>query len=297
MTARTKQSTRCAQPVIMTMPSGGRGVESAQESSSETPPLTKVRPVRIEEIRTDGDTQHRVLMNECVIRQYAELMAGGIQLPPVSIWYDGEYYWLSDGFHRLAAAQLMNWRKIGALIRNGNLNDARWDSYRANSDHGLRRTRRDLEIVIRRALSHPHAAQLSNVDIAKHLNIPETTLRRWRKRLSSSYGEDSTRVVSRGASTYAIDTARIGMARRPQQAKSLKVVGAELSEMKQHGSPDARRFFSVLTKWIQGSAGTDDCLRAIENIIKDLKGKSSKQNRNAYEPLSNGESSVGAVGE
>jgi hypothetical protein len=44
--------------------------------------------------------------------------------------------------------------------------------------------------------------------------------------------------------------------------------------MKERASPEARRFFSVLTKWVQGSAEIDDCLRAIENIVKDLQRNS-----------------------
>jgi hypothetical protein len=255
------------------IPSVAIGAEVQEGLASALPP-PKILQLEIEQIRTDGNTQHRCVIDGSLVRQYAELLARGTQLPPVSVWYDGADYWLSDGFHRLAAAQQLNWRTIGASIRNGSLNDAQWDSYRANSDHGLRRTRRELEAVVMRAIKHPRAAQLSNVEIAKHLNMPEATLRRWRKRLSSSSDEDSTRVVRRGTSTYAIDTARIGRTRRRKTARSLMIVASELAEMKERGSPEARRFFSVLSKWIQGAANIDDCLRAIETIVEDLKGQS-----------------------
>lgn len=202
-------------------------------------------------------------------------MEGGIRFPPVTVWYDGTSFWLSDGFHRLAAARLLTWSTISAAIHNGSMDDARWDSYQANSDHGLRRTKRDVETVVKRAINHPRAAQMSNVEIAKHLNMPEATLRRWRKRLSSSCDEDSIKVVTRGASTYAVDTIRIGNTRPPRRAKSLKALGSELSEMQDRSSPEIRRFLTVLTKWMHGSASADHCLRAIEQIVADLKGKSS----------------------
>jgi hypothetical protein len=58
------------------------------------------------------------------------------------------------------------------------------------------------------------------------------------------------------------------------------IVTSELAEMKERGSPEARRFFSVLSKWIQGAANIDDCLRAIETIVEDLKSQSF----NCYAP-------------
>jgi len=210
---------------------------------------------------------------------YAALMAEGVQFPPIKIWYDSTSYWLSDGFHRLAAARRQGSRTISAIIQQGSLIDARWDSYRANSEHGLRRTKRDLETVVARALKHPNAAKLSNVEIAKHLNMAEATLRRWRKRLSSSSDEDATRLVTRGERTYVLDTARIGKARPPHPRKSLKTLGLELAEMKQRGSPDACRLLSVVTKWASGGANAEHCLRAIEQIVAELKRGSSHNER------------------
>jgi hypothetical protein len=276
MTNPIRRSRGSGQPGITTLPSVDNGEHFPSGLASTLAP--KIHQLEIQQIRTDGGTQHRCVMDGSTVRHYAELLAGGIDLPPISVWYDGADYWISDGFHRLAAAQQLNWRSVRASIQQGSLSDARWDSYRANSDHGLPRTRRDLEIVVMRAIQHPRAAQLSNVEIAKHLNMPEATFRRWRKRLSSSIDEDGTRVVKRGASTYTLDTARIGRSRNPKPARSFKTVASELSEMKERASPEARRLFSVLTKWVQGSTEIDDCLRAIENIVKDLQRNSYKEN-------------------
>jgi hypothetical protein len=82
-----------------------------------------------------------------VIRQYAALMMGGVALPPVTVWFDGDNYWLTDGFHRIASAEQLGYREIQAAIRLGSLSDAQWDSYSANSHHGLRRSRRRFELL------------------------------------------------------------------------------------------------------------------------------------------------------
>ena len=125
------------------------------------------------------------------------LPAADTPFPPLRVWFDGSQYWLSDGFHRLAAAKRAGFKYVTASVENGSLEDAIWDSYGANSRHGLPRRRLDVIATIQRALLHPHATALSNVQIAKRIGIPETTLRRWRKRLSSPDGEDGVRLVTR----------------------------------------------------------------------------------------------------
>ncbi len=172
--------------------------------------LPVVQSLEICKIRKDGQTQHRSALQFSVIAEYAALMRAGVKFPPIRVWFDGADYWLSDGFQRVGACERIGVHHIKAEIHHGGLSDAQWDSYHANSTHGLRRTRADLEIVIRRALDHPKAATLSTVEIAKHLNLPEVTVRRWRRMLSSSYDEDKVRVVSRGKSTYLLKTADIG---------------------------------------------------------------------------------------
>jgi len=55
-------------------------------------------------IRLDGGTQPRARLNEKVIAEYAGDMRGGAEFPPVDVFYDGEVYWLADGYHRVSAA-------------------------------------------------------------------------------------------------------------------------------------------------------------------------------------------------
>ena len=141
--------------------------------------------------------RHRIAPDPQIVAEYAELMADGVDFEPVKVWWDGERYWLSDGFGRVGAAEIAEIPSIRAEIRLGTREDALWDSYAANSMQGERRKAAETERVIGLALLHPNSATLSNVEIAKHLNVTEITVRRWRGRLSSSPVEDSVRLVSR----------------------------------------------------------------------------------------------------
>jgi hypothetical protein len=148
-----------------------------------------------------GGTQNRPELRSSLVQEYALALKSGVELPPVRLWFDGHDYWMSDGFHRLKAAQLCKAQNIPAEVHQGSRDDARWDSYSANAHHGLRRTTRELLGIVERALQHPNARCLSNVELAKHLGVPEPTLRRWRKRLSPLTDERAVRTVNRNGST------------------------------------------------------------------------------------------------
>ena len=73
--------------------------------------------LKLEQISRDGGTQSRVAINHFVVEEYAELFREGITFPPVTIYYDGEFYWLADGFHRVQAAAVAGIESIAADIR------------------------------------------------------------------------------------------------------------------------------------------------------------------------------------
>jgi len=196
-------------------------------------------------------------------------MQDGIVFPPVRVWWDGDAYWLSDGFHRIAAAERAGFAEIRAEVHHGCLSDAQWDSYSVNTSHGLRRTATEAQRVIHLALQHPRAGDLSNLELARHLHIPETTLRRWRKRLSSPRGEDKVRIVTRGKATYPIATARIGANTRPRRTKSFGDLRSELEVMRGRASPKARRLLNTFGNWALGCASPSECLQATESIVND----------------------------
>jgi hypothetical protein len=199
-------------------------------------------------------------------------MKANVEFPPVRVWFDGKYYWLSDGFQRLEAANRIGKLQVAAEVLLGTLEDAKWDSFSVNGSHGVRRSAADLQEIIRRCIAHPKAAQLSNNQLARHLNVPEATFRRWRRRVSSSPGEDKVRIAVRGNATYPIKTVNIGKGHRRNDrcAKSCSVLEQELEEMKCSASPDTRRFLNIFGNWLRTKAKVSTTLDAIEGLVSEL---------------------------
>lgn len=226
------------------------------------------RDLQIDRIRRDGRTQSRLKLDQNIIRDYAELMRIGARFPPINVWFDGASYWVSDGFHRIAAAEECRRRTISAKVFRGDLSDAQWSSYASNAAHGLRRTKADIEAIIANALDHPSARRLSTNQIAKHIGVPEATLRRWRKRLSSS-GDEDCRVAVRGLNAYTIHVERIGKTTPVTRrcSKSKNALKENLNEMRASASPNARRVLNIIGNWIFCGTTASDCLSALESIL------------------------------
>lgn len=137
--------------------------------------------LELDKIRTDGGTQPRAALRIDVVEEYAELMRMGIEFPPVTVYFDGENYWLTDGFHRLKAArQARPGQPIEADVIQGSLSDAQWHSFGVNKTHGLRRSNEDKKRAVQAALNHPQAAGKSNGQIAAHCGVDEKTVRKYR---------------------------------------------------------------------------------------------------------------------
>jgi len=245
--------------------------------------LQEIMKLEIRRIRKDGGTQGRIVIDEAIVKEYATLMKVGVVFPPIRTWFDGKDYWLSDGYQRVAAAESAGLAKIDAEILRGSLQDAQWDSYAANSSHGLRRTRADIELTMSRALDHPMGSQLSGREIARHLNIPETTLRRWQKSRSAPNGADTSRIAVRGGKTYSIETANIKKAaeKRRKHSRSPEDLRGEFNQLREMASPEARLLLVILGTWLfDGSPGTV-CLDRIEETVKEFRSSSQqKSSRN-----------------
>lgn len=84
---------------------------------------------------TDADT----------IRTYAEAMDDGAQFPDVTVFTDGETYWLADGFHRVLAAKSNGKTAISADVRKGTEDDAVVFGGTANNKQGKRPTMADVQ--------------------------------------------------------------------------------------------------------------------------------------------------------
>ena len=93
----------------------------------------------------DLSLQTRAGTDAETINNYAEAMADGAQFPDVTVFTDGETYWLADGFHRVMAAKSNGKTAISADVRKGTADDAVVFGGTANNKQGKRPTRADVQ--------------------------------------------------------------------------------------------------------------------------------------------------------
>lgn len=129
-------------------------------------------------IRTDGKTQIRSELNEEKVAEYLEAMQEGDQFPEVVVHHDGTHYWLSSGFHRLAATKRLGRRDIAVKIEKGSLEDARDYACSANARHGLPMTQADRRNAAIRLLTSPNNDGWTNADIARRVGLSKMTVGR-----------------------------------------------------------------------------------------------------------------------
>lgn len=117
------------------------------------------RKLALAEIQTRDDLQPRIQMNMFVVTDYADAMCEGRIFPPIEVVWDGQNYWLWDGFHRKRAAEQAGLTEIDAHVIEGTLEDAQWLALSANRTHGMRRSNEDKRRAVELALRHPRATE------------------------------------------------------------------------------------------------------------------------------------------
>jgi hypothetical protein len=130
--------------------------------------------IELSKIRRDGGTQSRVKLDMETVKEYMSAMSEGAKFPPITVFYDGQDYWLADGFHRLEAIKVRSWVEnpnIEAEVLQGTQRDAMLYSVGANSTHGLRRSNADKRQAVETLLRDEEWAQWSDREIAKRCGV------------------------------------------------------------------------------------------------------------------------------
>lgn len=169
----------------------------------------------ISQIRRDGGTQPRAAINQDTVNEYREDMKNGDKFPPVIVFYDGEIYWLADGFHRIEATLGTRMRKIAVTVKQGTRRDAVLYSVGANAKHGLRRSNVDKRRAVMTLLEDEEWNGWSDRAISRQCGVSNDFVSRLRKSLSLSLNDseknDSIRTYTTKHGTVAqMNTANIG---------------------------------------------------------------------------------------
>lgn len=164
---------------------------------------TTKKPLNLKLIRTDGGTQSRADIDENIVDEYANAMADGDVFPDPVVYYDGTEYWLSEGFHRVAAAKLTQKASLVFEVRSGSRFDALIWSVGANSVHGLRRSNADKRNSVQLLLKEDQSHEWSDQRIADACKVtrqfvgevrkPEMRAARDEKAKAKATGEKATK--------------------------------------------------------------------------------------------------------
>ncbi|MGR3279301.1 streptomycin biosynthesis regulator [Acaryochloris marina NIES-2412] len=168
-----------------------------------------VRPVEIAKIRRDGGTQPRAQLYEEVVAEYAENMKQGAEFPPVTVFFDGEEYWLADGFHRVSAKESIREKEVISEVHSGTQRDAVLYAAGANATHGLRRTNADKRRAVERLLRDFEWRRWSDSAIAKQCGVSQPLVGKMRNELGFK-DSNSPSGLRIGIDNRVIDTSKIG---------------------------------------------------------------------------------------
>lgn len=178
----------------------------SQNQNESSQPTTK--SLAIDQIRTDGGTQPRSQLHTDLVAEYAEDMRKGEEFPPVTVFFDGQEYWLADGFHRVHAKSATGAKEVIAVVHPGSLRDAILHSVGANAAHGLRRTNADKQRAVERMLRDNTWKNWSNREIARRCGVHHQLVGNLRNKLYSL--DDPSSQYRIGADGRTINTTNIG---------------------------------------------------------------------------------------
>lgn len=160
-------------------------------------------------IRTDGGTQSRAQIDPDVVAEYAEAYRALTMLPPLLVIFDGESYWLADGFHRLHALLEVDVDEAPVELRQGTRRDAVLTSCGVNATHGLRRSSEDKRRAVEVLLRDPEWSTWSDREIGRRCAVDHKLVGRIRGELTGESPSERTYTTKHGT-TATMDTAAIG---------------------------------------------------------------------------------------
>ena len=122
-------------------------------------------------VKLDGGTQFRESINQDKVKEYKELMLDDVVFKPIDVVFDGDFYYLVDGFHRYFAIKAMGVNTIEAKVTEGTLQDAIRIARRSNSAHGMPRSIETKRRVVISALNDSENEGLSAREISRECQV------------------------------------------------------------------------------------------------------------------------------
>jgi ParB-like chromosome segregation protein Spo0J len=127
--------------------------------------------IPIDSIIVDPSIQIRQRLHEEAVTRYVDAFD---ELPPIVVFETAEGRLLSDGMHRLAAANRLGMLDIEVELRNGTRADAEEHAITANTKNAIPLTASELEDGIGRLKARGDGWRV----ISKKMSLPEKTVNR-----------------------------------------------------------------------------------------------------------------------
>ena len=169
--------------------------------------------IPLDEIRRDGGTQPRAAIDLKHVGLLEEQMEDGKELDPVTVFYDGESYWLADGYHRFSAHSHSGKEAISCIIHSGSRRDAVLYSVGANADHKpvLPRSREDKRRAVMTLLQDPEWGKWTDSQIARQCHVNQSTVSRIRSSLMQCISDNQERTyITKHGTRSKMNTVNIG---------------------------------------------------------------------------------------
>lgn len=206
----------------LTLPSQDRRtMEKSQLAQQDENISPVIEYLNLDEIRRDGGTQPRAKIDTRHILLLENQIEDGFELEPVIVFYDDEFYWLADGFHRWHAHKNQGEEVIAAHVFQGSLRDAILYSVGANADHkpALPRSQADKRRAVLTLLQDPQWSQWSDREIARQCKVSDRTVNRLRQFICDNVADTKLNIerkFRRKGQTYTINTTNIGKSRQEE---------------------------------------------------------------------------------
>lgn len=155
-----------------------------------------MKKLRLDAIRTDGDTQLRAGLSLDTVGEYVDAINAGAIFPPLVVYNDGTTFWLADGFHRHAALVQAGREDYCVDVHSGDRRDALLYSASANAKHGLRRSNADKRRAVSTILTDTEWSQWSDRKIAKACGVTHPFVAALRAELRGNGYQPSDEVLA-----------------------------------------------------------------------------------------------------
>jgi uncharacterized ParB-like nuclease family protein len=189
----------------------------------------------LNQINTTPAELARVRPCQDTLTRYIELMQAGEQLPPVTVFHDGETYWLGDGRHRLEARKRVGYTDISVDVRKGTERDAQLYAFSANHAHGLPASQADRKKIARILLDDEEWKTWSDRKIAELSGLSHPTVGKMREALvkfTTPTVPSQTASVATKATTASTSSIEDGaMSESKEQKEFYDPAPDQLSEM------------------------------------------------------------------